>query len=161
VHFVSDIFRRIVEPASTGDDRLIAIDNYLLTVGTGIIPVSPARLAVSLVILQASIANAGVICIGGPMVTTATGLELDPGRGILFAGGEPTDLQKQMMLGGMGASMFQQYYGAMQPSERESIWSRLRSRRGPVSVIDLNSQLFVVATALNQGLRILYVTPQR
>jgi hypothetical protein len=144
--FIPDVLRRQRQQASTPSD-IYTMPHCLPSIIVGIVPIplTTDRIVCELFIAQATIANGGIIYIGGPEVSLLSGIELDGGRGILIAaGGPPSGAQEDLMrtaamqgmISGQGAG----------PSSRV--------------VIPLN-QIWVVANLVNQGLRVLYMLPNR
>jgi hypothetical protein len=144
--FIPDVLRRKRQQASTPND-IYTMPHCLpaIIVGLAPIPLTRDRIVCELFIAQATIANGGIIYIGGPEVSVLSGIELDGGRGILIAaGGAPASAQQNFM----------------RTAAMQGMISAQGAAPAPRVVISLN-QIWVVANLANQGLRVLYMLPNR
>jgi len=139
-----DINKGIRRPAGFGEDTYLQIHTLpVITVGVAPMRLTPQRTPAFLIMPQASNANGGTICIGGPEVTIANGIEMTGGLAVLFAS-LPTP---QQLMGGMGFGMMPQ----IAPST-------------PLVVSFLLFDMYdiwVVATAPLQTLRVMYMAAPR
>jgi hypothetical protein len=126
------------------------MDTYIMpqTLPVLVVGLAPRRLTLTrqpafLVLPQASNANGGVICIGGSNVSIANGIELAAGQAFLLAT-MPSPQQQQM--GGLGIGISRQLADA--------------SLSSTYMLFDM-FDIWVVATAINQTLRVMFMSPPR
>ena len=81
VNFIPDVMRRQRRQAKTPSDIYVTPHSFSLIVGLVPIPLTTDRIVVDLFIAQATIANGGIIYIGGPEVSTSRGSSLTAGEG--------------------------------------------------------------------------------
>lgn len=110
------------------------------------VPISPDRTGVEVVILVATIANLGIIYVGGQECNAQSGLELDGGRGVLFAATSSFGYQ-EAMASALGTGLRFNTMGAPRPEY------------GNVPALVPLNQIFVTASIAAQGLRVMYMLP--
>lgn len=111
----------------------------------GAVPLVLNRLGVDVIIITASIGNAGIIYVGGPTCTPVSGQELDAGKGILLTAAGSFAFQ-EMMESALGSGLNLNMRGAYAPIQ------------GPPVLIAVD-QIFVTASIAAQNLRCLYLLP--
>ncbi|MCP5101870.1 MAG: hypothetical protein GY950_00740 [bacterium] len=128
-------------------------NDYTVTVGAARIPLSPigsqGRFTCKLAVIQADLANAGIITVGGPNVGLGVGTQLTAGLAVLWAASSEAMFQQRALMGGLGA-------GLVPWMERaEEIEAAANQVTMPKVLIDLNTH-YCSANAAGQILRIQY-----
>lgn len=119
--------------------------SFNVTVNPGAaVPLTVNKTPVEILIAVATIANAGIIYIGGQECNAFSGIELDGGRGILFAATTAFGYQEYLQAA-MGTGLNLRTFGAPSP---ESV----------PALIPMN-QIFVTASAPGQTLRCVFMLP--
>ena len=131
-------------------------NNYGVAVGLNLVSLSPiGHLPCSLVIIQASNVNGGIVCIGGPQTTLATGLELTGGQAVLFAASSMTMMQQKQLMGALGVGLLPYAATAIDLQDYMSQYSKGFDPAMPRIVIDI-ARLFAIANLAGQTVRIVY-----
>lgn len=132
-------------------------NDYTITVGAARIPLSPplsqGRFTVKLAVIQADLANAGIVTIGGPNVGLAIGTQLTAGLAVLWAASNEAMFQQRQLMGSIGAGFVPLLARTDEiPETVEAVTARFQL---PKVLIDLNTH-FCSANLAGQILRIQY-----
>jgi len=154
-----DLWRRFTAPTGI-QDIYQTINNDAATIGLARVALAVGRVPADYIFLQASLANAGVICVGGVNVTTVNGVELDAGRAIAFSPVsplQPGSLARGLMTGSLTAGVLRNVE-SLDYSELRELQSQAPA--GARIVLDL-SHFYAVADIAGQTLRIAWVIAGR
>lgn len=119
--------------------------SFNVTVNPGAaVPLTTNKTPVEILIVVATIANMGIIYIGGQECNNLSGLELDGGRGVLFAATSSFGYQ-EYMASALGTGLNLRTIGSPEA--------------GAISALIPMNQIFVTASAPAQFLRCMYMLP--
>jgi hypothetical protein len=160
-HLIPDIVRRLRIPATRPPYIYQTFSNGGLLVGLNAVPLVQEAVPCTYVILVAGMNNLGFIYVGGQNVTATNGVELDAGRAIAFSTPEFAALQYGQTTGSLGLGLAR-YIDGMGPEIEGQYWQAMSEHigRARYQKIVLNLRdIHVLATAIDQSLRYIYVSP--
>lgn len=119
--------------------------SFNVTVNPGpAVPLTTNKTPVEILIVVATIANLGIVYIGGQECNAQSGLELDGGRGVLFASTSSFGYQEYMS-SALGTGLNFRTIPGMEP--------------GQISALIPMNQIFVTSSIAAQTLRCMFMLP--